>query len=390
MQALLDQQGLSEVTIANYNTATQLVLSGTKAQIDQAFKQFEQAGIQAIPLNVSGAFHSPHMQAAAHEFAQFMQGFSFQPLQIPVIANATAQPYDDEPVGALLARQMASPVRWNDSVRYLMGQDKTLTVTELTDSPNPVLTAMIDAIQANESPIPPIPKPPVEAEVTDPAARSSAKATKNTATPAKTPKSASKSASKSMPKPKATKAQSAKSNTTAKAASTKSPAKKTPATAQPQAGKAKPAKATKVKKAPVAVSNTSSLPSVTLQPQQLGAASFRQRYGLRYAYLAGAMYKGITSKELVIRMGQAGLLGFLGTAGMTLEQIEADLQVIQQQLSGDQAYGLNLLCHLDQPQIEMDTVALYLRHGVTCVEAAAFMVMTPALVYYRLSGLQRG
>ena len=55
----------------------------------------------------------------------------------------------------------------------------------------------------------------------------------------------------------------------------------------------------------------------------LGSAQFRVRYGIARAYLAGAMYKGIASKEMVVAMGKAGLMGFLGTGGLRLEQIES-------------------------------------------------------------------
>ena len=57
-------------------------------------------------------------------------------------------------------------------------------------------------------------------------------------------------------------------------------------------------------------------------PEQLGSPIFRQRHRLKYAYLAGAMYKGIASKELVIAMGKASLLGFLGTGGLKFDRIE--------------------------------------------------------------------
>ena len=126
-----------------------------------------------------------------------------------------------------------------------------------------------------------------------------------------------------------------------------------------------------------------------IQADELGAKSFQQKYGIKYAYLTGAMYRGIASKELVVAIGKAGLLGFLGTGGMSLSEIENDLRFIQQQLSNHQAYGMNLLFNLQDPELEMDTVELYLRYGVTNIEAAAFMMMTPALVYYRLRGLEK-
>jgi len=130
------------------------------------------------------------------------------------------------------------------------------------------------------------------------------------------------------------------------------------------------------------------LPIITAE--SLGSADFRRDHGVRLAYVAGAMYKGIASKELVVRMGRAGLLGFLGTGGLRLSRIETDLAFIQRSLSSDQAYGANLLCNLIKPQVEEDTVQLYLKHGVRRVEAAAYAQVTPSLALYRLKGARLG
>jgi len=122
--------------------------------------------------------------------------------------------------------------------------------------------------------------------------------------------------------------------------------------------------------------------------KRLGNAEFKQEYGVQYAYLSGAMYRGTASKELVVAMGNAGMLGFLGVGGLKLDQVEQDIHYIQNELSNGQAYGMNLLCDLMHPEEEMKTVELYLRLGVKTVEAAAFLTITPALVYYRLKGLR--
>lgn len=124
-----------------------------------------------------------------------------------------------------------------------------------------------------------------------------------------------------------------------------------------------------------------------VDPRRLGAESFRRRYRIRYAYLTGAMYRGIASKELVVAIGKAGLLGFLGTGGRSLDEIERDIRFIQRELGPERAYGMNLICDPHEPENEERTVALYLRYGIACIEAAAFTRMTPALVHYRLSGL---
>src|SRR4051794_22851935 len=121
----------------------------------------------------------------------------------------------------------------------------------------------------------------------------------------------------------------------------------------------------------------------------LGSAGFKTEYGVKYAYLAGAMYKGIASKELVIAMAKAGLMGYLGTGGLRLDRVESDIRFIQSSLSVDGRYGMNLLSDLSQPQLEERTVELFLRHGVRFVEAAAYMQMTPALVRYRSQGMKR-
>jgi trans-AT polyketide synthase/acyltransferase/oxidoreductase domain-containing protein len=126
---------------------------------------------------------------------------------------------------------------------------------------------------------------------------------------------------------------------------------------------------------------------MTVSPEDLGSPSFRSRHRLRYAYLAGSMYKGIASKELVVRMGKAGLLGFLGTGGLALERIESDLLFIQHELRESGAYGLNLLASPMQPGLDEATVDLYLRLQVPRIEAAAFTQITTALVRYRAKGL---
>jgi trans-AT polyketide synthase, acyltransferase and oxidoreductase domains len=126
-----------------------------------------------------------------------------------------------------------------------------------------------------------------------------------------------------------------------------------------------------------------------INAEALGSAAFRKDYGLRYAYLAGAMYKGIASKELVVAMGKARMMGFLGTGGLEFQEIDAAIRFIKSELSDAGSYGMNLLHNLERPDLEAQTVDLFLRHDVRFVEAAAFMRVTPSLVRWRLNGLRR-
>jgi trans-AT polyketide synthase/acyltransferase/oxidoreductase domain-containing protein len=121
----------------------------------------------------------------------------------------------------------------------------------------------------------------------------------------------------------------------------------------------------------------------------LGSAEFKADYGIKYAYLAGAMYKGIASKELVVALGKAGLLGYLGTGGLDFDEIESSIRHIQAELADGQSYGMNLLSNMERPELEARTVDIYFRCGIRFVEAAAFTRITPSLVRYRLKGLVR-
>lgn len=125
--AVLQDEGLNELDIANFNSPAQTVVSGPSATIARAAPCFERAGARmVIPLPVSAAFHSRTMQPAADEFAEFLAGMPIQNPALPVISNVTARPYaangGGADVKALLVRQMVSPVRWSASVWYLVGR----------------------------------------------------------------------------------------------------------------------------------------------------------------------------------------------------------------------------------------------------------------------------
>ncbi|WP_440119134.1 ACP S-malonyltransferase [Paenibacillus sp. QZ-Y1] len=145
-----------------------------------------------------------------------------------------------------------------------------------------------------------------------------------------------------------------------------------------------------------AVHSTSPISSV-VQPgsegtrlaESLGSKQFKTQYNLKLAYLTGAMYKGIASAEMVVKVGQSGMMGFLGTGGLNLKQIEEGIDYMQHHLQDGQAYGLNLLHQMTHPEREEDQVNLLLRKGVHTVEASAFMGVTPALIKYRAHGLKR-
>lgn len=128
----------------------------------------------------------------------------------------------------------------------------------------------------------------------------------------------------------------------------------------------------------------------TVDPVRLGSSEFRAEYGVKYAYTAGAMYKAIASEALVVAMARAGMIGYFGTGGLKLPKIDGAIRSIKAQITGNQAFGMNLLHNIGQTDLENQTVDLFLSQSIRCIEASAYMNVTPAVVRFRLSGLTRG
>lgn len=124
-----------------------------------------------------------------------------------------------------------------------------------------------------------------------------------------------------------------------------------------------------------------------IMPKRLGSEDFCNTYQTQYAYMAGAMAGGIASEEMVIALGKAGILGSFGAGGLPAEQVERAIAYIQSALPAG-TYCFNLLHNPNSLAAEQAAVDLYLKHGVTTVEASAFITLTPSIVHYRASGLR--
>ena len=112
------------ITVANYNSAEQSVISGTKAAIEAACEMAKSEGAKrALELSVSGAFHSPLMADAANEFRQFVTGYAFSDATVPVITNTDAQmtTHADD-FKTKLGDQIESSVQWSHSMSSLVQQ----------------------------------------------------------------------------------------------------------------------------------------------------------------------------------------------------------------------------------------------------------------------------
>ncbi len=145
VRTILRKEGLIDITIANYNSYTQMVIAGPKNSITIAQPIFEEAGATLfLPLNVSGAFHSFFIERAQKPFAEFLKNFIFQPPIIPVISNFNARPYQTHEIQPHLVNQMTQPVQWTRTIKYLLKQGE-IDFIEL--GPGTVLTGLIRRIK---------------------------------------------------------------------------------------------------------------------------------------------------------------------------------------------------------------------------------------------------
>jgi [acyl-carrier-protein] S-malonyltransferase len=109
--------------IANYLCPGNTVLSGEMAAIDAAEKLIEAKGGKPVRLAVAGAFHTELMKPADEKLAAALAGVGMQAPRIPVWSNVDAKPHTDPgEIRSLLVRQVLDPVRWEETVRGLLGE----------------------------------------------------------------------------------------------------------------------------------------------------------------------------------------------------------------------------------------------------------------------------
>jgi [acyl-carrier-protein] S-malonyltransferase len=139
------------LSVANHNTADQIVITGEKEPIARAVTLVKENGKKAIPLKVSGAWHSNLMQGAVTEFRDFLESIPFDAPGSEVLFNATAK--KETQVGAIkdiLANQLTSPVKWYDSMQAML-LDGVNVFVEV--GPKTVLCGLLKKIVSREAQI---------------------------------------------------------------------------------------------------------------------------------------------------------------------------------------------------------------------------------------------
>ncbi len=130
------------VVLANHNSDSQIAISGEVEAVEAAGLALKEAGARkVIPLNVSGAFHSPLLEGAAAKFRDFLAGFEISAPSVPLVNNVDARAVTTaDELSEGFARQLTSPVLWHDIMAVICGGRGTPPHVVLEVGPGRVLT----------------------------------------------------------------------------------------------------------------------------------------------------------------------------------------------------------------------------------------------------------
>lgn len=123
VREVLDDAHAADVDMANLNSGSQIVLSGPEDSVRALASTLGRAGAgKCVLLNVSVAAHSRYMAYPGALFTEYLRGMEFTPPRIPVVSNTTARPHRPESLPDALGAHVRSPVRWSESMRFLVDE----------------------------------------------------------------------------------------------------------------------------------------------------------------------------------------------------------------------------------------------------------------------------
>ncbi|MFT3654504.1 Malonyl CoA-acyl carrier protein transacylase [Bacillus sp. B01(2024)] len=137
--------------VACMNSDRQHVISGHRQAVERVIRMAEDKGAAYTYLNVSAPFHSSMIRSASEQFQSALQQYSIRDAAWPIISNVTARPYSKNSISEHLKQHMTMPVRWAESMHYLLLQG----VTEVIEmGPNNVLSGLLKKITNHIVPYP--------------------------------------------------------------------------------------------------------------------------------------------------------------------------------------------------------------------------------------------
>lgn len=140
---ILNEEGITNIDVANYNTSEQLVIGGTEEDLKVANEILEKHGYRCVILNVSGAFHTRYMIPARASFMKYLINFKFNSPNMPVVCSSTMEFFDPRYAIETLGYQITKSVNWVNTINKL----RFLGVRNFQEvGPKEVLTRMTNKI----------------------------------------------------------------------------------------------------------------------------------------------------------------------------------------------------------------------------------------------------
>ena len=138
------------VSVANHNTELQIVITGSPEPVEKIASLAVARGAKAVPLKVSGAWHSELIKGAEDEFNEYLAITSFNIPQKTIYLNVTADSAQEpDEIKEIMARQLCSPVRWYDAMKKLLDENVEVFVEV---GPGRVLAGMLRKIMPKDYP----------------------------------------------------------------------------------------------------------------------------------------------------------------------------------------------------------------------------------------------
>lgn len=117
------------VYLANLNSSTQVTIAGTQKAVDEFKAIAKERGYRKImPLKVEGPFHTPYMASVQNPYLEAVNAYAFNMGETAVISNTTVTPHTVDGVKELLVRHLVEPVRWEETISYLVDQGVTKVI----------------------------------------------------------------------------------------------------------------------------------------------------------------------------------------------------------------------------------------------------------------------
>lgn len=120
----------------------------------------------------------------------------------------------------------------------------------------------------------------------------------------------------------------------------------------------------------------------------LGSPDFREKYRVKYSYIIGGMGKGISGSNLVAKVCNNGILGFLGTEGLEEIDVERMIKQTQSMIKNDSVFGINITQDYFEKERIPSLVDICLKYNVKAVEISNFISITKDLVRYKVKGMR--